>query len=83
MLLKNAPHTQQGKQLIDYLLSKESEAKLAQADCAQIPLHQGVPAPKALKALTEIKVMPVDFEKVAQKMLEIQPYLKSWLDSHE
>ena len=83
MLLKNAPHIQQGKQLIDYLLSKESEAKLAQADCAQIPLHQGVLAPKALKTLTEIKVMPVDFEKVAQKMLEIQPYLKSWLDSHE
>ena len=83
MLLKNAPHPQQGKELIDYLISKKSEAKLAQADCAQIPLHQGVLAPKALKSLKEIKVMPVDFEKVAQKMLEIQPYLKSWLETNE
>ncbi len=83
MLLKNAPHTQQAKQLIDYLLSRESEAKLAKADCAQIPLHQGVLAPKALKPLKDMRVMSVDFEKVAQKMLEIQPYLKSWFDSYE
>ena len=83
MLLKNAPHQDMGKMLIDYLLSKKSEAKLAQADCAQIPLHQGVPAPKALKPIKDIKVMSVDFEKVAQKMIEIQPYLKNWLDSHE
>ena len=83
MLLKNAPHAKEGKELIDYLLSKESEAKLAKADCAQIPLHEGVPAPKALKPLNEIKVMPVDFESVAKKMIEIQPYLKSWIDGYE
>ncbi len=83
MLLKNAPHTKEGKELIDYLLSKESEAKLAKADCAQIPLHEGVSAPKALKPLKDIKVMSVDFEKVAQKMIEIQPYLKSWIESYE
>ncbi len=83
MLLNNAPHTEKGKRLIDYLLSKESESKLAKADCAQIPLHNGVLAPKAFKTLKEIKVMPVNFEKVAQKMLEIQPYLKSWIDTYE
>ncbi len=83
MLLNHAPHPQKGKQLIDYLLSKESEAKLAKADCAQIPLHEGVTAPKALKPLNEIKVMPVNFEKVAEKMLEIQPYLKRWIESYE
>ena len=83
MLLNNAPHTEKGKRLIDYLLSKESESKLAKADCAQIPLHNGVLAPKAFKPLKEIKVMPVNFEKVAQKMLEIQPYLKSWIDTYE
>ncbi len=83
MLLNHAPHPQRGKQLIDYLLSKESEAKLAKADCAQIPLHEGVTAPKALKPLSEIKVMPVNFEKVAEKMIEIQPYLKRWIESYE
>ena len=83
MLLNHAPHPQRGKQLIDYLLSKESETKLAKADCAQIPLHEGVTAPKALKPLNKIKVMPVNFEKVAEKMIEIQPYLKHWIESYE
>jgi len=79
MLIKHATHTDNAKKLIDYLLSKKSEEKLAFADCAQIPLHTGVPMPKDLKSINTLKVMPVDFEKVAQKMVEIQPYLKAWL----
>jgi hypothetical protein len=35
--------------------------------------------PKELKSIDTLKVMSVDFEKVAQKMIEIQPYLKAWL----
>jgi iron(III) transport system substrate-binding protein len=79
MLIKHATHPKRAKQLIDYLLSKKSEEKLAFADCAQIPLHTGVPIPKELKSIDTLKVMSVDFEKVAQKMIEIQPYLKAWL----
>jgi len=80
MIIKNAPHLKNAKILVDYLLSKKSEEKLSFADCAQIPLHKGVTMPKELKSIDKIKIMKVDYSKVAQKLLEIQPYLKEWID---
>jgi iron(III) transport system substrate-binding protein len=79
VLIKGAPHPQNARKLIDYLLSKETERKLAFADCAQIPLHQDVDMPKDLKPISDIKTMQVDFSEVARKLIEIQPYLKSWV----
>ena len=83
MMIDKAPHPTTAKKLIDYLLSPKSEEKLAFADCAQIPLHPNVPMPKTLKPIDQLKVMPVDFSKVAQKLIEIQPYLKAWLQDDE
>jgi hypothetical protein len=40
-LIKGAPNSENGKKLMDYLLSGETEAKLA-VSCAQMPLHPGV-----------------------------------------
>ena len=42
-LIANAPHPDEGKQLIDYLLSTDVERQLAQSEAVQIPLHAGVP----------------------------------------
>ena len=78
LLIRNSPHPDTAKRLIDYLLSRETERKLALADCAQIPLHPGVPAPPELKSIDDIRVMKVDYAGVAEKMVEIQPYLKNW-----
>ncbi len=80
MLIRGAPHPQTAKKLIDYLLSKKVEEKLAFAECAQIPLHEGVPMPKGLKPIEKIKTMRVDYGKVAEKLVEIQPWLKQWLN---
>jgi len=80
MMIKGSKHPKLAKKLIDYLLSKKSEEKLAFADCAQIPLHDGVKMPKELLPLDKIKVMQVDFAKVAEKLTKIQPYIKAWLD---
>ncbi len=79
ILIKGAPHPQTAKKLIDYLLSKETERKLAFADCAQIPLHKGVKIPPELKPIDKIKTMKVNYANVAKKMVEIQPFLKKWL----
>lgn len=79
MMIANAPHPKMAQKFIDFLLSKESEEKLARADCAQIPLHQGVTAPKGLKSISTLKVMQVDYASVAQKMVESQKYLKDWV----
>ena len=79
MLIRGAPHLKVAKRLIDYLLSKKTEEKLAFAECAQIPLHAGVPMPKGLNSIKKIKVMQVDYAKVAKKLVGIQPWLKQWL----
>jgi len=77
-LIKAAPHAENGKRLIDYLLSKETERKLAFADCAQIPLHSGVEIPPEIPRIEEIKPMRVSYADLARKMEEIQPFLKEW-----
>ena len=78
VLIHGAPHPEAARKLIDYLLTRETERKLAFADCAQIPLHPGVLIPEELKPLESIKIMEVDYAKVAAKMVEIQPFLKAW-----
>ncbi|HNX36319.1 MAG TPA: extracellular solute-binding protein [Kiritimatiellia bacterium] len=78
VLIKGAPHPEAARKLADYLLTAETERKLAFADCAQIPLHPGVAMPPELRPVGELRVMRVDYAGVARKMTEIQPYLKEW-----
>jgi iron(III) transport system substrate-binding protein len=77
-LIKGGPHAENGKRLIDYLLSKSTEHKLAFADCAQIPLHSGVDTPPEIQRIEEIKTMRVQYADLARKMEEIQPFVKEW-----
>ncbi len=79
VLIKGAPHPENAKKLIDYLLSKETERKLAFADCAQIPLHPDVETPSDVKHINDLKTMSVNYAEVARKMTDIQPYLKNWI----
>jgi iron(III) transport system substrate-binding protein len=78
VLIKGGPSPENGKKLINYLLSPETERKLAFANCAQIPLHKGVETPSDVRSIEEIKTMKVDYESIAKMMQEIQPYLKKW-----
>jgi iron(III) transport system substrate-binding protein len=77
-LIRGGPNSVYGKQLIDYLLSKETERKLAFADCAQIPLHAGVETPPEVRPIENLKAMRVGYADLARKMEEIQPFLKQW-----
>lgn len=79
-LINNSPNTENGKKLMDYLLSKETEAKLAKS-CAQMPLHKGVQTPKHVPSLDNIKAMQVDYSETARKLEEIQPFLKAWVEN--
>lgn len=78
VLIKEGPNPENGRKLVDYLLSPQTERKLAFADCAQIPLHKGVETPADVRKIEDFKVMEVDYEVVAKKLQEIQPYLKEW-----
>ncbi|MBF0479034.1 MAG: extracellular solute-binding protein [Candidatus Omnitrophica bacterium] len=67
-LIKNAPHPDNGKKLIDYLLSKDVESKLAFADCAQIPLRDDVKKPDSIRSYQHIKSMSINYKAVADKI---------------
>jgi len=67
-LIQNSPHPVEAKRLIDYLLSKEVERKLAFCPSVQMPLRKDVPTPTNFVTIDQIKAMPVDYEKVAEVM---------------
>lgn len=67
-LIEGAQHPEQGKALIDYLLSPEVEEALSRASGAQIPLRAGLPWPSALPPRESLRAMQVDFENVADQL---------------
>lgn len=67
-LINNGPNPDAGKKFVDYLLSRKVEEMLAKSDAGQIPLRADVPRPAHVPTLDKIKVMEVDFEKVAAQM---------------
>lgn len=78
MLIQGGAHADAGKKLIDYLLQPDTEKKLAYSDAAQIPLHPAVETPPHVRRLDTLRVMKVDYARVAAKMQTIQPLLKDW-----
>jgi iron(III) transport system substrate-binding protein len=80
VLINGGPHPGAGKKLIDYLLSRETEKKLAYSDAAQIPLHNDVETPPSVRRLETLKIMNVSYAQVAEKMQAIQPRLKDWVE---
>ena len=79
LLIKGAPHPDSARKLIDYLLSRDTEKKLAYSDAAQIPLHPGVDTPSHVPHIDTLRVMAVDYAVVAAKMQQIQPWLSDWV----
>ena len=75
-VVKGCPHPHEARLLVDYLVGKEVEEKLALGRSAQIPLHPGVKPPPALPELRRIKVMKVDYEKLADTYAHSSDVLK-------
>jgi iron(III) transport system substrate-binding protein len=67
-LVKGGPHPEAAKRLIDYLLSREVEAKLAFCPSVQMPLRKGVPTPDNVVTIDQTAHMEVDYEVVARSM---------------
>jgi iron(III) transport system substrate-binding protein len=67
-LIRGAPHPKEAKKLIDYLLSKEVESRLAFCDSAQMPLRTGVKVPVHVPSYNAIKAMKVDFYQIAEQL---------------
>ena len=67
-LIANAPHPDEGRRLIDYLLSPDVERQLARSEAVQIPLHAGVPGPKNLPSIDTCKPMTLDYAQAAGRV---------------
>jgi iron(III) transport system substrate-binding protein len=70
-LIAKGPHPDEGRKLIDYLLSADVERQLAQSEAVQIPLHTGVPGPKHIPAIDTFKPMTLDFTKAAARVEDV------------
>ena len=81
VLVRGGPHPEAARRLADFLLSPATERQLAEADCAQIPLHPGVPVPADVPRLQDLRTMEVATAAVAAKMVGIQPWLEAWVGS--
>jgi iron(III) transport system substrate-binding protein len=64
-MIAGAPHPNEARALIDFLLSPDVEKRLAEAPGRQIPLHAGVEAPDDVIQLSQIRLLPVDWPRVA------------------
>jgi len=69
-LIRDCPHPDEGKILIDYLLSKEVESKLASCESANMPIRDGVKKPPHVPEFSSIKAMDVDYYEVAKTLDE-------------
>ncbi len=78
-IIRNCPNPDGARKLVDYLLSREVEAQLAETSSHQVPLNPQVKArlPKEIKRPEAIKTMEVDFEKAADLWDEAQTFLRN------
>ncbi len=78
-IVRGGPTPAGARQLVDFLLSPEVEAKLAEADSHQIPMNPQVHAtlPKEFATRQTAKAMDVDFEKAADLWDEVQEFLRN------
>lgn len=68
MLVAGAPHPDEARRLIDYLLSRDVEAALAGASSRQMPVRSGVPTPGDMPSLGDLRSMDVSPQQVTDWM---------------
>lgn len=61
MLMRNSPNGENGRKLIDFLLSEDVEARLAASRAAQIPVRPHVKGPQGIPSLEGVKILEVDW----------------------
>jgi iron(III) transport system substrate-binding protein len=70
-LIAKGPHPEEGRRLIDYLLSPDVERQLARSEAVQIPLHAGVQGPKNIPGIETFKPMTLDYTKAATRVEDV------------
>lgn len=76
-IVANCPNRSNAERLVDYLLSPEVEAKLAQDRSAQIPLLKSTHVKSRLSMPAELRDLDVDFNEAAKKWDEAAAFLRA------
>ncbi len=79
-LINKGPHPDEAKKLIDFLLSKEVESKLAFSGSMQIPVREGVDRPSHVPAYDSIRAMKVDYQSIADNLERSAKFTHSLFD---
>ena len=80
-LIRGGHHPDNGKKLIDYLLTPAVQRKLAYSPCAQTPLLAGIETPERVKRIENIKYMNVNYSAIRKKFDALKPTFESWASS--
>lgn len=67
-LIAGAPHPEEGKRLIDFLLSPETELALSRLPGAQIPLREELPWPETLPPRESLRPMRIELDALAAEL---------------
>ncbi len=78
VLIRDSPHPQAGRRLIDCLLEAEVERRMAKA-AAHMPLRKGVETPVGIRRAEDVRAMKIDYRTVAETMGRIEPWLREWV----
>jgi iron(III) transport system substrate-binding protein len=71
------PHPDEARRLVDFLLSTQAEQRLVEA-ASHLPLRGDVKAAAGGRRASDLKVMKVDYARVADAMERLQPWLRAW-----
>ena len=78
-MIAGAPHPDQARRMIDYLLSPDVEAALAKSEAVQIPIRSSVPGPSNLPRIDAFKPMTLDYGKAAARVEDVTKRLETIL----
>lgn len=79
VLIAGAPHAENARRFIDFLLTAEVEKMLAES-AAQMPLRAGVEVPSDVKRVDAIKAMAVDYARLAARIEALAGgFLRTWV----
>ena len=75
-MVSGRPASANARQLVDYVLSKKTEAALARADSAQIPVRPDVTGPQMPGYSPDLLWMNVDFEAIARGVVDSRTFIE-------
>jgi len=67
-LIADSPNPENGKKLTDYILSSETESRLAFSPSAQIPVRDNIRKPEEVPSFDSVRAMDIDYEMIAGRM---------------